>query len=236
MDVPSCLSPSHNSLHASLSPHRAEPLLQGPFRSCLVRQSQRQSPKKRVVFADMKGLPLITVHNFSCDIQHSEKLPSSSSVQQLMPAGPTEVSSYTLGFSQPFLDYDRFNRCLETQKVCLERCDIRGLFLQGTVQVHNVGYEKIVVIRITFNAWTSFFDLPCVYMCHFFPGDTDIFSFQVELPSGPPGPDGTIQFCFYFQCAQQIYWDNNQGYNYSLKPSDCFPMNFVSEQISLSPL
>ncbi|XP_074141140.1 protein phosphatase 1 regulatory subunit 3C-like [Sminthopsis crassicaudata] len=220
-----------------LSSYRAEPRLQLPVRSCLVRQPPRQQPKKRVVFADVKGLPLITVCHFSCGvINPTEKLPSLSKVQPLVPARPMEVSRYTLGFSQPFLDHDRFYRCLEAQKVCLERCDIRGCFLQGTVQVHDEGYEKIVLIRITFNAWSSYFDLPCVYMLHLFRGQTDIFFFRVALPSGPPGPDGTIQFCFSFQSAQQIYWDNNQGYNYHLKPSDCLPLNSVSEHVSESPL
>ncbi|XP_068931491.1 protein phosphatase 1 regulatory subunit 3C-like [Petaurus breviceps papuanus] len=222
IDLTRCLSLSQNSLHGFLSSSKEELRPQLPLRPCRVRQPERQRLKKRVVFADMKGLALITVHNFYSDvINPKEELPPLSRMLQLIPpCRPTEVSSYALGFSQPLDDYGRFCRCLKAQKVCLEQCAVQGRFLQGTVQVHNLGYEKIVQMRITFNAWTSYLDIPCVYVAPLFRGEIDVFTFQVTLPSGPQGPAGTIQFCFSFQCAQQIYWDNNQGYNYHLKPSD----------------
>ncbi|XP_072501392.1 protein phosphatase 1 regulatory subunit 3C-like [Notamacropus eugenii] len=221
ISLTTCLSLSQNSLHGSLSSYRAKLQPPLPLRARGVRQPGRPHPKKRVVFADTKGLPLITVHNFSCDVIHpKEELLPLSRMLQLLPACPTEVSSYALGFSQPLDDYGRFCRCLKAQKVCLEQCTIQGRFLQGTIQVHNLGYEKIVQMRITFNAWASYLDVPCVYATLLFRNEIDVFTFQVALPSGPPGPAGTIQFCFSFQCAQQIYWDNNQGYNYHLKPSD----------------
>ncbi|XP_020825321.1 protein phosphatase 1 regulatory subunit 3C-like [Phascolarctos cinereus] len=222
IDLTSRFSLSQNSLlHGFLSSYGAELRPHLPLRPCWVRQPKRQHPKKQVVFADRKGLPLIIVHNFSCDVTNpKEELPPLSRMLQPVPACPKEVSSYALGFSQPWDDYDRFCRCLKTQKVCLEQCAIQGRFLQGTVQVHNLGYEKIVQMRITFDAWTSYLDVPCVYVPYHFRGEVDTFTFQVALPSGLPGPAGTIQFCFSFQCAQQIYWDNNQGYNYHLKPSD----------------
>ncbi|XP_036598780.1 protein phosphatase 1 regulatory subunit 3C-like [Trichosurus vulpecula] len=216
-----CLSRNQNSPNGCLSSDGAELQSQLPLRPCWVRQPKHQRQKKRVVFADVKGLPLITVHNFSSDvINPKEELPPLSRMRQLMPARPTEASSYVLGFSQPLDDSSRFHQCLKAQKVCLEHCAIQGRFLQGTVHVHNLGYEKIVQMRITFNAWTSYLDVPCVYVTPLFRGEIDVFTFQVALPSGPPGPAGTIQFCFSFQCAQQLYWDNNQGCNYHLKPSD----------------
>ncbi|XP_036608695.1 protein phosphatase 1 regulatory subunit 3C-like [Trichosurus vulpecula] len=231
-----CLSRSQNSLHGFPSSYGAELRSQLPLHPCWVRQPERQHPKKRVVFADVKGLPLITVHNFSSDvINPKEELPPLSRMLQLMPARPTEAPSYALGFSQPLDDYSRFCWCLEAQKVCLEQCAIQGRFLQGTVQVHNLGYEKIVQMRITFDAWTSYLDVPCVYVTPLFRGEIDIFTFQVALPSGPPGPAGTIQFCFSFQCAQRLYWDNNQGCNYHLKPSDGL-LRPVSDHSSESPL
>uniref|UniRef100_A0A5F8H8F4 CBM21 domain-containing protein n=1 Tax=Monodelphis domestica TaxID=13616 RepID=A0A5F8H8F4_MONDO len=192
-----------------------------PFRPAGIRQPERQLPKKRVVFADTKGLALITIHNFSCGtITPKEELPFRNRILQLAPACVPPGSSYALAFSQPLDDYGRFCRCLQAQKVCLEQCAVQGRFLQGTIGVHNFGYEKVVQMRITFNAWTSYLDVPCVYVPQIFRGEIDIFSFQVALPQGPPGPAGTIQFCFSFQCVQQIYWDNNQGYNYHLQPSD----------------
>ncbi|XP_043836996.1 protein phosphatase 1 regulatory subunit 3C-like [Dromiciops gliroides] len=230
-----CFSLNHTSLlHQYLSCYGAPLRPQLPLRPCLVRQPKRQHLRKRVVFADMKGLALVTVHKFFGDTK--EKLQPLSRVLRLVPACPMEVSSYALGFPQPLDDYGRFCKCLEAQKVCLEQCAVQGRFLQGTIQVRNVGYEKIVQMRITFSAWTSYFDVPCVYVPHLFRGETDTFTFQVALPSGPPGPAGTIQFCFSFQCAQQIYWDNNQGSNYHLKPSDFPPVHPVSEHSPESPL
>ncbi|XP_044515469.1 protein phosphatase 1 regulatory subunit 3C-like [Gracilinanus agilis] len=218
------LSVSHNSLlHRFLRSYGGEPRPQLPLRPCLVRQPERQLAKKRVVFADTKGLALITIHNFSCGIINSkEELPFQNRILQLAPACVPPGSSYVLAFSQPLDDYGRFCRCLQAQKVCLEQCAVQGRFLQGTIRVLNLGYEKVVQMRITFNAWTSYHDVPCVYVPQLFRGEIDIFSFQVALPQGPPGPAGTIQFCFSFQCVQQIYWDNNQGYNYHLQPSDFY--------------
>ncbi|XP_074081253.1 protein phosphatase 1 regulatory subunit 3C-like [Macrotis lagotis] len=214
LDLPLCLSRGHSSLlQRFLSSCAAELRPQRPLRPCLVRRPERPRAKKRVVFADLKGLALITVHSFPRDAPQPGAEPPGPG--RVPPPGP---AAYALGFSQPLDDYDRFRRCLEAQKVCLELCTVRGRCLQGTVQVCNVGYEKTVQMRITFSAWTAYLDEPCVYAPMLFGGDTDTFTFQVALPAGPPGPAGTIQFCFSFRCAQQIYWDNNQGYNYHLKP------------------
>ncbi|XP_028921764.1 protein phosphatase 1 regulatory subunit 3C-like [Ornithorhynchus anatinus] len=124
-------------------------------------------------------------------------------------------------FADPASDRWGFRDRLRAQAVCLERCSVRAGLLRGTVAVRDLAAHKAVWVRITFDAWASFRDLPCT-------ADPDpagpapvghkSFAFQVTLPPGPPAPRGSIQFCIAFQCNRHLYWDNNQGRNYQLVP------------------
>ncbi|XP_066495880.1 protein phosphatase 1 regulatory subunit 3C-B-like [Tiliqua scincoides] len=177
--------------------------------------------KKKVVFADMKGFSLTAVRIFSkieedlCDLHQA--LSHLTSFRNKLRSSRSEMKKYFLDFPQPSTDYLAFRYRLQCGFVSLENCLIQEKSLSGTVKVRNIGYEKKVSIRITFNSWRSFRDIPCQYMHNTYGySDIDVFSFEVPLPKAP-SPCGTIEFCFSFQCGQKVYWDNNLGKNYRIR-------------------
>ncbi|XP_053125805.1 protein phosphatase 1 regulatory subunit 3C-like [Hemicordylus capensis] len=177
--------------------------------------------KKKVVFADMKGFSLTAVRIFSkieedlCDLHQA--LSNLTGFRNKLRGSSSEARKYVLGFPQPSADYLAFRHHLHSHFVALENCLIQEKSLSGTVKVRNVGYEKKVYVRITFDSWRSFRDVGCHYM-HSTYGytDTDVFSFDVVLPKAP-APCGAIEFCISFHCGQKVYWDNNHGKNYPIR-------------------
>ncbi|NXH11629.1 PR3CB phosphatase, partial [Bucco capensis] len=207
-----------------------------PLRSCLNQKlstepeperrentkSSKGQKKKRVVFADMKGLSLTAVRFFSkieedlCDLQHA--LSDLASFRPRLRDSRPELYRYVLNFPQPSADYLTFRSRLHSNLVCLENCLIQDRALSGTVKVRNIEYEKKVLVRITFDGWKSFRDIPCQYMHSTYgSADTDIFSFELTLPK-PSISHRVTEFCISFQCGQKIHWDNNHGRNYKICP------------------
>ncbi|NXJ88987.1 PR3CB phosphatase, partial [Corythaixoides concolor] len=206
-----------------------------PLRSCLnqrlsaeaepeprdgTKSSKGQKKKKRVVFADTKGLSLTAVRFFSkieedlCDLQHalSDLACFRPRLRDLRP----EVCRYVLDFPQPSADYVTFRSRLHSNFVCLENCLIQDHALSGTVKVRNIEYEKKVMVRITFDGWKSFQDVSCQYMHSTYgSADTDTFSFELALPKSSISRRAT-EFCISFQCRQKTHWDNNHGRNYKI--------------------
>ncbi|XP_061871872.1 protein phosphatase 1 regulatory subunit 3C-B-like [Colius striatus] len=203
-----------------------------PLRSCLnpklsAEPERRDSTKgskgqkkKRVVFADMKGLSLTAVRFFSkieedlCDLQHA--LSDLACFRPRLRDPRPEVCRYVLDFPQPSADYAAFRSRLHSDLVCLENCLIQDRALSGTVKVRNIEYEKRVMVRITCDGWKSFRDVSCQYMHSTYgSADTDIFSFELVLPK-PSISRRATEFCIYFQCGQKTHWDNNHGRNYKI--------------------
>ncbi|XP_008939757.1 PREDICTED: protein phosphatase 1 regulatory subunit 3C-B-like [Merops nubicus] len=206
-----------------------------PLRSCLNQKlnaeleperrdntKNSKGQKKKVIFADTKGLSLTAVRFFSkieedlCDLQHA--LSDLASFRPRLRDWRPEACRYVLDFPQPSADYVTFRSRLHSNLVCLENCLIQDRALSGTVKVRNIAYEKKVVVRITFDGWKSFRDLPCQYMHSTYgSADTDIFSFELALPK-PSLSRRATEFCIFFQCGQKTHWDNNQGRNYRICP------------------
>ncbi|KAK2544380.1 protein phosphatase 1 regulatory subunit 3C-B-like protein [Columba livia] len=207
-----------------------------PLRSCLNQRlstepeperrdstkSSKGQKKKRVVFADMKGLSLTAVRFFSkieedlCDLQHA--LSDLACFRPRLRSSCREVCRYVLDFPQPSVDYVTFRSRLHSNLVCLENCLIQDRALSGTVKVRNIEYEKKVMVRITFDGWKSFRDISCQYMHSTYgSADTDTFSFELALPK-PSVSCRATEFCISFQCRQKTHWDNNHGRNYRICP------------------
>ncbi|NXX50146.1 PPR3C phosphatase, partial [Tricholaema leucomelas] len=205
-----------------------------PLRSCLNQKlkaepeperrdntkSSKGQKKKRVVFADMKGLSLTAVRFFSkieedlCDLQHA--LSDLASFRARPRDTRPEACRYVLDFPQPSADYRTFRSRLHSNLVCLESCLIQDRVLSGTVKVRNIEYEKQVLVRITSDGWKSFRDVSCQYMHSTYgSADTDIFSFELVLPK-PSFSRRATEFCISFHCGKKIHWDNNQGRNYRI--------------------
>lgn len=186
---------------------------------------------KRVVFADSKGLSLTDVRVFSKD-QDSElsshhyldPLPS----LQLLRATNTPVLSkedcpgtrLQLGFPQPSADFQAFRHKLAHSMVGLESCAVltESAVLWGTVCVKNISFHKEVRVRVTFDSWQSYRDVPCVYVPTRYVGlQTDIFEFKVPIPKVLDGKK-KIEFCLSYlpDGYSHPFWDNNNGQNYGV--------------------
>lgn len=205
-----------------------------PLRPCISHQpvfEYRHSPskgliksgrrEKRVAFADAKGLSLITVRLFS---EKEDKIPREPlKIPRLKKLScATEPANKTLrlsvGFEQPCRDFQAFRSRLQDHMVLLESCDVSKRCILGTVRVKNVCFEKAVNIRITFDTWRSYLDVPCTYLdqCYGEPG-TDVFEFNISVPERID-PRERIEFCVSYLPASlgATEWDNNNGNNYCI--------------------
>lgn len=212
-----------------------------PLRPCLssqqraadedgsVRWSGDKAGKKKVVFADTKGMSLTAIHVFSkfddepyrnkhCGgITEELQFDMSDLETATMDLKISSVRSLALDFKQPSADYLDFRNRLIQNSVCLENCSLQERSLTGTIKVRNVGFEKSVQLRATFDSWVSFTDIECTFMNNVYScQDTDTFAFVLELPTCIP-PQNGVEFCICFKVQNQTFWDNNDGKNYVLK-------------------
>ncbi|XP_040914861.1 protein phosphatase 1 regulatory subunit 3C [Toxotes jaculatrix] len=209
-------SPHHSSSSLPSSPVP----LECP-RSCFHRDSSSVH-KKRVVFADTKGLALTAVRLFIPE----PSSPPSTLVMKPSPAilqGQQSTSNklqrykFRLGFPQPMLDLKAFLARLREMHVQLESCSISEHSLSGKVCVSHVSNEKAVHIRVTFDSWRSHHDIPCTFLqqqhCGGF--DMGVFAFDLSLPQNID-PKEHIEFCVSYRPGPGAapHWDDNRGQNY----------------------
>lgn len=182
---------------------------------------------KHVVFADSKGLSLTDVRVFSDKEEQSDLdlLPSLQDLVNIKEDGYSCAVStccpgtqLKLAFPQPSENFQAFRAKLADSMVILENCSISDVALQGTVRVRNISFHKDVYVRITFDSWQSYKNVPCTYLQKRFGGpQTDIFEFYITIPKVLDAKR-KIEFCIsYLPGGQsQTFWDNNNGQNYSI--------------------
>lgn len=212
-----------------------------PLRPCLSNQqkaadddgcmgwSNNKVSKKKVVFADTKGMSLTAIHVFSKFDDEPYRNKRRGGVTEELQFDMTDLETATmdlkisstrslaLDFKQPSADYLDFRNRLIHNSVCLENCSLQERSLTGTVKVRNIGFEKSVQLRATFDSWVSFTDVECTFMNNVYScQDNDTFAFVLELPTNIL-PQNRVEFCICFKTQDQTFWDNNDGKNYSLK-------------------
>lgn len=212
-----------------------------PLRPCISSQQKaavdecegwnnnNKAGKKRVVFADSKGMSLTAIHVFSKFDDEPYQTKHGRRVLEELQFDMTDLEAATmdlkisserslaLDFNQPSADYLDFRNRLIQNSVCLENCSLQERSLTGTIKVRNVGFEKSVQVRVTFDSWLSFTDVECTFMNNVYGcQDTDTFAFVLELPAYVP-PHNRVEFCICFKVQGQTFWDNNDGKNYCLK-------------------
>lgn len=182
---------------------------------------------KQVVFADSCGLSLTAVRVFSDEEEQSDldPLPSLQGLGSMTEDGYSCTVStccpgtrLKLGFPQPSADFQAFRAKLAKSMVILENCSVNEQALQGTVRVRNISFQKDVRVRITFDSWQSYRDVPCTYLQKRFGGpQTDIFEFDIALPKVLDAKR-KIEFCLVYLPGghSEAFWDNNNGQNYSI--------------------
>ncbi|XP_070541184.1 protein phosphatase 1 regulatory subunit 3B-like [Ptychodera flava] len=186
--------------------------------------------KKKVSFADSKGLSLTSVRI----MQEPSDMPPALNIQAIgdlirdETPQPSSTTNYILDFEQPASNYLDFRDRLEKNNVSLENVIMKDSHtIMGTVKVRNIAFEKYVKVRVTHDSWASYKDVLAVYsppsyafglMGSATPEKYDTFSFEFQIPLNCNAKK--IEFCVCYDVGGQSYWDNNCGKNY----------NIVSEQ------
>ncbi|NXA56561.1 PPR3B phosphatase, partial [Nothocercus julius] len=176
--------------------------------------------KKKVSFADSRGLALTMVKVFS-EFDDPLDLPLNITelIDSLVGLTAAERDSFVLDFVPPASDYLDLRNRLHADCVCLENCTLKERSVAGTVKVKNLAFEKAVRIRMTFDTWKTFTDYPCQYVKDVYEGsDRDTFSFDISLPEGIPSHE-RVEFAVSFECGGRVYWDSNKGTNYRITRS-----------------
>lgn len=182
---------------------------------------------RRVVFADKLGFSLTAVRVF----YHEEDQHDLAPLPSLQGLGSMTGDGYSctvstccpgtqlkLGFPQPSLDFQAFRAKLAESMVTLENCTVSEQALQGSARVRNLSFQKDVRVRITFDSWQSYREVPCTYLEKRFGGpQTDIFEFDMAIPKVLDAKR-KIEFCLMYLPAghSEPFWDNNNGQNYSI--------------------
>ncbi|XP_043916878.1 protein phosphatase 1 regulatory subunit 3B isoform X2 [Protopterus annectens] len=177
--------------------------------------------KKRVSFADHKGLSLTTVKVFS-EFDNSDDLmfDITDLIDNMVDLTTVERDTFVLNFAQPSSDYLEFRNRLHKDCVCLENCMLKDKAIVGTVKVKNLAFEKSVKLRITFDTWKTFSDYVCLYVKDIYAGtDKDTFSFEVQLPD-KVSPHERIEFAVCYESGGSVFWDSNKGQNYRIIRSE----------------
>jgi len=157
-------------------------------------------------------------------------------------------ATFHLSFNLPYKSYDSFLQKLQINSVCLEsikpyntnnniyndsnkqhlkdteECD-RDTAL-CTVTVRNIGPQKQVVARCTYDDWKSFDDIVASYVEHrngILVTEYDTFRFLITKPQAMSSSMESncaqiqgVEFAIRYQVRDLTYWDNNDGKNYRL--------------------
>uniref|UniRef100_A0A803KAD1 Protein phosphatase 1 regulatory subunit n=1 Tax=Xenopus tropicalis TaxID=8364 RepID=A0A803KAD1_XENTR len=192
--------------------------------------NQENKVKKRVSFADSRGLALTMVKVYS-DFDDELEIPFNISelIDNIVNLTTVEKERFFLDFVQPSADYLDFRNRLQAESVCLENCMLKDKALVGTVKVKNLAFQKSVKIRMTCDSWQTYKDYDCLYVKDTYAGsDKDTFSFDVSLPEGIQS-SASIEFAVCFECEGRIFWDSNKGLNYRIVRQDHrIPSDFES--------
>ncbi|KAJ1723519.1 hypothetical protein LPJ53_002131 [Coemansia erecta] len=116
----------------------------------------------------------------------------------------------------------------EQSSVVLERVELSdnnrsSATIRGTVKVHNIAFEKSVVVRYSFDQWRSVHEAYAVYSRTLLEAQSgrpgvDRFSFTMSLPASVTVTlPATVAICVRYNVAGGEHWDNNNGANYMFK-------------------
>ncbi|KAG1970720.1 protein phosphatase 1 regulatory subunit 3C-B [Pimephales promelas] len=177
-------------------------------------ESSTLRKKKRVVFADAKGLALSSVRIFTADPSETETEDAPQPEECVKARAPIQSMRLRLklGFPQPVVD----RASLKVNFVQLESCSVTERVLSGTVRVCNLKCDKTVFIRITFDSWRSQKDIACTYVREQHTNlETKLYAFNVSLPSELNQKD-RLEFVVGFQSGSLKLIDHNNGKNYQI--------------------
>lgn len=181
--------------------------------------------KKKVSFADDKGLKLVEVREIPGPPKWADDV-----ITLLIGSSKRSVvkeKKWRKAFDHPPWSDEMLMHAVENNMLALEHVSIHegtDDYLYGAVKVKNLTFKKDVFLRVTFDRWLSHIDIPCTYINSTKTGSKankyDTFSFDFKI-SPVASRFEVIEFCICFQCDGQEFWENNGGINFRLVAEYC---------------
>lgn len=94
-----------------------------------------------------------------------------------------------------------------------------GKQIKGTVIVQNLGFQKEVVVRFTFDDWKTVSEVAAKHGQSLYLGHSivsDKFVFLIDRESFPLQIGNIIRVCARYNVLDNEFWDNNGGRDYSV--------------------
>lgn len=107
---------------------------------------------------------------------------------------------------------DELDDRLKKNNVCLSDTKLNGRSVNGFVIVNNLAYDKLVVVRHTFDDWNTVLDVPAYYISSSDEGKRDKFGFNLVFPQNR----SEMYFALQYSVDGLEFWDNNHGNNYKI--------------------
>lgn len=114
-----------------------------------------------------------------------------------------------------------------SQMVSLESLDWENArsVIKGCVLVHNVAFEKSVMVRMSFNLWQTWIDVEATYK-ESLNDALDRFSFELVTPNHLSylnliNTSSSCSMAIRYQVNGQEYWDNNNQCNFNVQWVSC---------------
>ncbi|MBN3321293.1 PPR3A phosphatase, partial [Atractosteus spatula] len=168
---------------------------------------------RKVSFADAFGLDLVSVKEFD-----TWDVPITSFSDPLEEEAK-DIEEYFLSalFTLPSSQYELMQK-ISDQKVEVESIEFLpgSTSIKGIIRVLNLCFQKLVYVRMTLDAWNSFYDLMAEYIPGSSDGKTDQFSFKISLVPPYQKEGARIEFCIRYETDVGTFWANNNGVNYVL--------------------
>lgn len=133
----------------------------------------------------------------------------------------TAEKKYNL-VSRHFTSRTNIIQLIYEKQVLLECLYTKESKAYGTIRVHNMVYDKLVIVRATHNEWKSFVDIQGSHSMNCPSDNTDTFTFEISLANFHLNTTEAkrILFAVCLKAKSQEFWDNNQGWNYVLDVFD----------------
>lgn len=207
-----------------------------------INNDKKESPKKKVCFADSLGLELVQIRLMTAGRDTPPIIDPKVFESLNLTKSKLDLPTLTLGFKQPVSDYSRFTQCLAKNHVSLESVSLSDNMLVGTIRVKNLAYHKKVSVRITYDCWNTTEEVPAHYINnglingqgHQMPSSVDTFSFNHEFPIHKLRQNYGVEFAVCFQCEGQEFWDNNDNTNYVISVKNCHTSNAAHNTNSIT--
>ncbi|KAI9268951.1 putative phosphatase regulatory subunit-domain-containing protein [Phascolomyces articulosus] len=102
----------------------------------------------------------------------------------------------------------------------------------GTCHVANVAFEKHVMVRYTFDDWSTFTDMDAMYCESLADSTLDRFTFEFRWKKMDHDDNFLLQFALRYSVNGMEFWDNNHNENYCARLTVVQPSNTNDENES----